>query len=220
MKIAVITYNAPHRKTQDLVYRLLLSGHSDITLVVLPFEQRPYKPLYEHRPPVAIHTHPQTMSITLGLNHVLLDICKLNDYFEGEKFDRILIGGCGLLPESLIKFNIINAHPGFLPIVRGLDSFKWAILKGLTIGVTTHFIGVGADLGVLIDRMSIERLPNDTFHSLAYRQYELEVNMLVSAITAKPAGTSLEEDRNFPVYPATKRMTHIEELSMMKKFNN
>lgn len=40
------------------------------------------------------------------------------------------------------KYRIINAHPGYIPVVRGLDSLKWAIVEGLPIGVTTHLLEI------------------------------------------------------------------------------
>ena len=35
--------------------------------------------------------------------------------------------------------------------MKGLDAFKWAILKGKKIGVTTHYVSEKADEGKLIE---------------------------------------------------------------------
>ena len=49
--IAIITYDTPHRKTQDIVTKLLLNGYSDLKLVVIPWIKRKnFQPLYSHRP--------------------------------------------------------------------------------------------------------------------------------------------------------------------------
>ena len=35
---------------------------------------------------------------------------------------------------------IVNAHPGIIPLTRGLDSLKWAIYQNVPIGNTLHLI--------------------------------------------------------------------------------
>lgn len=40
MKIGVITYDKPHRKTQDVVMRLILNGYRDIHLLMIPWIER------------------------------------------------------------------------------------------------------------------------------------------------------------------------------------
>ena len=216
MKIAILTYNVPHRKTFDLVCRLLASGHKDITLFALPFEDRSFKPLFEHRPPVVINISPDRMRHNFGIKLTVCEIVYLEDHFKEGRYDKILIGGCGLLPEELIQFRIINSHPGYLPDVRGLDALKWAILKGLPIGVTTHIISSDPDAGEILARKIIPVLSTDTFHSIAYRQYELEVAMLIEAITIDSTN-NFYQDYNFPTYPVHKRMSKDDELAMMIK---
>jgi hypothetical protein len=51
MQIGIITYDHPHRKTQDLICRLILMGYSNIELIVLPWvDRKNHVPLYQHRP--------------------------------------------------------------------------------------------------------------------------------------------------------------------------
>ena len=48
--IKVITYNAIHRKTQDLLIQLKLKGYQDVTVFATPWEDRVnFKPLIPHR---------------------------------------------------------------------------------------------------------------------------------------------------------------------------
>jgi len=48
--IGIITYDTPHRKTQDLVTSLMLSGYSELHLIVLPWAERiNFQPIYKHR---------------------------------------------------------------------------------------------------------------------------------------------------------------------------
>jgi urease accessory protein UreE len=48
MKIGLITYDRPHRKTQDIMLRLL---GRNVTVIAIPFKERKrHEPLYHHRP--------------------------------------------------------------------------------------------------------------------------------------------------------------------------
>ena len=62
--------------------------------------------------------------------------------------------------------------------MKGLDALKWAIYQEQPIGVTTHYISDTADGGELIERRVIPIYFEDSFHSLATRVYEVEIEML------------------------------------------
>lgn len=207
MKIAIITYNHPHRKTQDILFRLLGLGYVDITLLTTTWEERRERNvLFSHRPSDCISIPPALLAIRFQVKCLPLKAADLST------FNRIIIGGAGILPSELVKYNIINAHPGYLPNVRGLDALKWAIHEGQPIGVTTHFIGEEADTGVLIQRGIIVPGQGETFHSIAQVQYEMEIMMLVDALEIKPNGEKLTTE-----YPLHKRMGIRDELRMRKK---
>lgn len=101
-----------------------------------------------------------------------------------------------------------------------MDAFKWAIYKGQPIGVTTHYISDKADEGQLIERRRIPIYFEDTFHNVAYRIYETEIEMMVNAIylvdNHHQEGDSLADDR----YIANKRMPHNHEMIMMSRFED
>lgn len=218
--ISVITYDAPHRKTQDLLSKLLLNGYANIHLVVIPWiERKNYLPIYKHRPSKKVSITINEMCRRLNLQFSRVEIENLNDYFLKNQFEHILIGGAGILPEDLAKnHKIINSHPGYLPNLKGLDAFKWAIYQGQPIGVTTHYISEEADEGELIEKAIVPTYFEDTFHSLAYRVYETEIEMLVDSISHienKDATLeSLADDR----YVANRRMPHHLEIIMMNRF--
>ena len=219
--ISIITYDAPHRKTQDLVSKLILNGHSDIHLVVIPWiERKSFLPIFKHRPSKKVSITIDEMCKRFNLQSSRVDIEKLNDYFFENKFDHIIIGGAGILPESLAKnHKVINSHPGYLPNLKGLDAFKWAIYHGQPVGVTTHYISDKADEGELIEKTIIPIYYEDTFHSVAYRVYETEIEMLVNAISQieneNATLESLADDR----YDANRRMPHHLEIIMMNRFD-
>lgn len=215
MQIGIITYDHPHRKTQDLICRLILMGYSNIELIVLPWNRwKKHEPLYQHRPTEAVQITTEQLCYRFGLKYhrgELIDILAKNEY------DRILIAGAGILPPEVIKYNIINSHPGYLPNMRGLDALKWSILWGHPIGVTTYFIGEQADTGVMIDRKILPLYFTDTFHSIAQRLYDLEITMLAESIKSETDGKQLQEKIGHPV---TGRMGHLDEMRMMAKLNN
>jgi phosphoribosylglycinamide formyltransferase-1 len=217
--IGIITYDAPHKKTQDLVYQLILKGHKDLHIVATPWvERKNFVPIYRHRPGKAIDTSLDQLcdQLSIGLSRQPME--SLPDFLNQKKFDHILIAGAGILPESLAQaFKIINTHPGYLPYVKGLDAFKWAILQGHPIGVTTHYISEKADEGLLIQKKTVPVYFEDTFHSVAYRQYEMEIEMLADAVKIVEGHPTLE-DLADDQYAANRRMPHHLEIKMMMKF--
>ena len=207
MKIAVITYDVNHKKTQDILIRLM---GKDVTVIATPFKERkPIKKLYWHRPNMVTNISTPHLCKCFGFDYI-----KHNNPIEIiNKMDVALIGGCGLINTGDV--NIINAHPGYLPFCRGLDALKWAIYNGYPIGVTTHTINSEIDSGYLIEHELIQVGFYDTFHSVAIRQYEKEIEMLVRAIN-KPVGDKIFNGHHEP----NKRMPIELEPIMMQRFNN
>lgn len=219
-KIAVISYNTPHRKTQDVLHGLKAKGYQNVKIFALPFVQRenPFKPIYLHRPSKAIQVDLDDYCNNFGYDFDLTTAETLNNQLNDYKADYVIIAGAGLLPDELVEnHKIINTHPGFLPLTRGLDSLKWAITKGVEIGVTTHFVDTEADAGFLIEQQYIPVYENDTFHSLANRQYETEIEMLVNSIELIP---TLSEFKSLSSneFEATRRMPKAIEENLMQSF--
>lgn len=208
--IAVITYDHPHRKTQDLLCKLLLRGYVNIDLIVLPYVERPkHKPLFPHRPKEAVNCTIKELANRLGIDDVYYTVPeKLLELINRIDYKAVLIGGAGLIPHH---DSIINSHPGYLPNVRGLDALKWAILEGQPIGVTTYRIGKDLDTGWLIEQKLLPLRYTDNFDSIAIRLYDMEINMLVDAIEIEPS-LKLTAER-----PAHRRMSQEDELRMMRK---
>lgn len=218
--IAVITYNTPHRKTQDVLFQLKAKGYENVMVLALPFVYRenPFKPIYQHRPSKAIDIDVLTFceNLNYGFKEVAVD--ELNNYFNENKTDFILIAGAGLLPDDLVEnHQLINSHPGFLPKVRGLDSLKWAIHNRQVLGVTCHFVNSEADAGFLIEQTTVPVFSNDTFHSVAYRQYEIEIELLVKSIEVIPTKNEFPS-LSTTEFEATRRMPKAIEENLMHEF--
>ena len=155
----------------------------------------------------------------LKISFTRVDVNELNIFFKKKAFDHIMIAGAGLLPEDLANnHKIINAHPGYLPNMKGLDAFKWAIYNKQPIGVTTHYISDKADEGILIERRIVPVYFEDTFHNVAFRVYETEIEMLVNSIHLIENNLLPHELLNDNRFTANKRMPHNYELIMMNCF--
>lgn len=218
--LAIITYDAPHRKTQDLILKLILNGYSNIHLVIIPWiERENYLPIFKHRPSNELSITLDKMCERLNLQFSRIELENLDKYFKENQFKHILIGGAGILPESLAKnHKVINSHPGYLPNTKGLDAFKWAIYQGQPVGVTTHYISEKADEGELIEKQIVPVYFEDTFHSVAYRVYETEIEMLVRSIRLIENKTATLESLADNRYTANRRMPHHLEIIMMNNF--
>ena len=218
--IFVLTYNYPHRKTQDLLLRLKMKGYEHVTVLSTPWEHRKnHTPLIPHRFLTPENLYPKELCRRLDFLYE-----ELPSYQEVPKLgenDWVLIGGAGIIPEFLTRTKkIINSHPAYLPYVRGLDALKWAIYESLPIGVTTHIISEEVDLGLLIKKQLLPLYSWDTFHSVAWRQYELEINMLANSIEDLWNNPKIPIDETEEIVLPTpkRRMPHRQEIKMLKKF--
>ncbi len=174
--LGIITFDFAHLKTEQVVESLLKEeGIGEITIFALPFKERKErKIIFSHRPDQSKAMYTLDLAKKYDLNFVRWD-----GYQEIKRCDYYLVAGAGLIPsESIQGKKIINAHPGIIPSVRGLDAFKWAIYEGIELGVTLHFIDGDVDCGEII---SIEKTPvytDDNIKTLAKRHYDLEVAMI------------------------------------------
>lgn len=226
--ICVLTYDAPHRKTQDLLMRLAAYGYKEVVVIATPWEQRKnFKPMIPHRPsepnwpcePLGIH--PKKLCLNLTYEYYVVEKKHLQTVIQQRSPEMVLIGGAGILSREVVQsFTIVNSHPAWLPLVRGLDALKWAIYDGLAVGVTLHVIDEHPDAGFLIKREVVPLYASDTFHSFAMRQYEMEIDLLVNAPQTMPEdlSTCIPLSPHAEAYEVHRRMPHIKEMVMMKRF--
>ena len=213
-KIAVLTYNQPHRKTYDTICLLKAKGYENVVVYAqeMTYTKKKY-PLIKHRPELNMNIPvPKEMCRNFGYDYqeiMFADIQEPNDTL-------FLLCGAGLLPDSFLsKYKIVNSHSGYIPYARGLDSYKWSIYNDLPIGVSTHLLGKYVDAGEIIERREIKVEQWDTFHSVAQRVYENEIDMLVHAIELidEPHEFIVPEKEEF-----FKRMPEEKEKELFKKF--
>lgn len=105
--------------------------------------------------------------------------------------DVAVILGARILKAPLIEsvpLGIINLHPGILPINRGLDNLKWAVLLDMPQGATAHFIDTRIDAGRLIERGEVPVFRSDTVFDVFDRIQEEERKLLLKSLCLLKAG--------------------------------
>ena len=172
--LGIITYNAPHLKTEQIVLNLFHKYH--ISVYALPFFPKPErKVLLQHRPKQSLATHPQELCRYLGIPFVAVD----HDWEIDNKQDFYLIAGAGVLSEQCLQGKqILNGHPGVIPAVRGLDAFKWSIYDLKPLGVSLHYIDKIVDSGQVVSVVPTPVFTTESLETLARRHYENEIRLL------------------------------------------
>ncbi|MDD3731246.1 MAG: formyltransferase family protein [candidate division Zixibacteria bacterium] len=214
--VYVLSYDYPHRKTQDLLYRLKLAGFN-VGVLALEWQKRQnHQPLFGLCLPNALDYKPQKICEILGFKYRWVGV--IDEHFHWTTDKPILVGGAPILNGNFVSNNrIFNVHPGWLPKVRGLDSLKWAIYYSYPIGVTVHRINREIDFGKLVLREEIPLFPTDCLQTIAIRQYERGLDLLVQAlVTGKIYQT---EEYTEPAGIPTRRMKHADELIMKERLN-
>ncbi len=173
--VGLITYDYPHLKTEQVLQRIL---HRDFQfrMYALPFAPRePRETLFAHRPEQSDAVNPQAMAKKHGIPYIECT----NDGSIDDSCDVYLVLGAGILsPECVQGKAIINCHPGIIPASRGLDSFKWALLKMKPLGITLHYIDAKVDAGDIISVIPTNVYCSDNLARLARRHYENEIDCL------------------------------------------
>lgn len=180
----------------------------------LPFKQREERAvLFSHRPKQNEAVSAKEIAQKWNLK---FQECQSDEEISNE-CDIYLITGCGILsPKCLKDKKILNAHPGIIPNNRGLDSFKWAILKDRPLGITLHYIDEKVDCGEIIATLPTPIYPSDTLQTLARRHYENEIASLANFEfhLKNPSNPFVD----IPLAESMKRMKPIEEKEMMNRF--
>lgn len=137
--------------------------------------------------------------------------------------EYILLGGIGILREEVINAasnGVLNAHPGLLPWLRGVDVVPNAILREVGLGASVHFISPQIDTGLLLSRRLIEL--NKDLYSLQYLEEQcnqlaaLLVSEVVSNILsgAAPKGVPLGLE-----YKLCRRLTRSEKETLNRSLD-
>lgn len=214
MRICLLSYDAPHLKTAQVTLGLMNRGFRNIDFMLMPFIKRNERNVFfQHRPFQFEGPDPLSLaSFTRG---------KIIQYKNWRNvacdYDWFLVCGSNLIEADFAKTcRILNVHSGLIPSVRGLDSFKWAILNNKPLGNTLHIIDEKADAGQIISHLYTPIFPADNLRLLANRHYENEIWMITHFDELIIKGKSLELPQSEP----TMRMPSEKELDMIHAFDD
>ena len=135
--------------------------------------------------------------------------------------DYIILGGIGILSEEVInvaKRGVLNAHPGILPWLRGVDVVSHAVLREVGLGASVHLISPHIDTGILLERKLISlqcekfSLPEleDQCNQLAARLLSDVVSKII--LGCQFDGVELHRD-----FKLCKRLTELEKRQVERK---
>jgi hypothetical protein len=179
MHIGLISYQTGHLKTRQLIDRLWATDR--VTVYAFPFKYRevPAETRYPDRPDQLIALNMRDYCRAKGVDYV--EVGGWNEQhaaaLDGPDVYLMCIGK--IVPAHFIKGRtIINAHPGLLPVNRGVDAFKWSIVRGAQLGVSLHIIDEKIDAGTCIGRRVVEVFNRDTLRTTCDLAYEIEVEMM------------------------------------------
>jgi phosphoribosylglycinamide formyltransferase-1 len=224
--IALITYDHPHRKTQDVLWRLLAAGHRPEVIALSWVDRKQRNLMYAHRPaernwPCNPLRNTNEICEALGIPfHRTNAINTLPEVLSQLKPEAAIVGGAGILPKEVVcEFTVLNVHPGLLPARRGLDVLKWSIHDGAEVGVTAHICDERTDLGRRLVERTVPVYHEDTFHAFAMRQYEYELDTLSGALKMVLSGWNGDEIHPGETKPY-RRMPRKIEATLMQRFED
>lgn len=221
MRLGLITYDTRHLKTEQVALGLRQRGYRDLVFFSLPFVERPAREVvFAHRPDMMNGAHTREVADAVGAKVVQ---CESAAAIPASGADVFLILGAGLLPAEFVsqtQGRVVNAHPGLIPLVRGLDAFKWAIFDGMPVGNSLHFIDEEADAGVVIGTEPTPLFSGDTLEIFARRHYELEILMMIDfeAYLRKQSESRVSDAAE--VRPARMRMPADKQRLLHEKFES
>ncbi|MBV9110143.1 MAG: hypothetical protein JO306_12100 [Gemmatimonadetes bacterium] len=130
--------------------------------------------------------------------------------------DVLLLAGCGLLGDAILSIpreGTVNVHPGLLPWIRGNGAVENAVLRGIPIGCTAHWVDAGIDTGRIIARRLAPLAGGEGRGELRRAAGDLWGEMMTEIATAAatgplPAGTA-QGDR----HPLCREVTDAADLA-------
>lgn len=189
MRIGVFTYDFPHFKTQQGLTALMIAGFKPAVILA---QEKKALPFISSKIDV-LGSQPFAFTAKQIARHFGIEYCEVDHdsvkartiVLQRELDLGVILGARILKKQTILGFGIgiINAHPGLLPLNRGLDNLKWAVWRLIKQGVTTHLIDTRIDQGMLIERREINVVVEDSLASIAVRLGDLQIRMIVEAVS-------------------------------------
>ena len=222
-KIALFAYNFPHRKTNDFI-KVIYKNHFKISVIIAA-------DFVEIKSPKSVFRFQKydVKETLMGLaERYMIPIVvaphnseKTKNALKQYSINLGVISGARILSQEvilLIKYGILNFHPGLLPYVRGLDSVLWSIDKDFHIGVTAHLISNKIDSGTLVLKKKINVHSVDNLESLYEKNYQLQLQLMPISLNLVFKNTKFNVFSKDGVY--NKKMTYTQQLKLVNKIDN
>ncbi len=187
-KIMLFGYDFPHKKTQDFLFRLMVEGYEIEYCIAAGWKKLNITPSsiridQKHTGLV----HPKKICDFFNIKYVVGDHDSkiVKEYIKQNPVDLYIISGARILTQEIIEAcqgKVLNIHPGFLPEVRGLDTFLWSIYYKKPLGITAHFITSKIDSGLLIYKEKLPIYKDDTAFDITLRLLEYQTDVLIKAL--------------------------------------
>ena len=107
--------------------------------------------------------------------------------------DLAIFTGGDLLRDEVLKvprLGILNAHLALLPEIRGMSSPEWALLCGVPLGITIHFMGSGVDTGPILLRREFAGADDcDSLSDLRNKMIAEGIELIAEAVAGLDRGT-------------------------------
>ena len=184
----VFSYDFPHFKTQEILYRLLTEGYKIRYVIASPWKKLniPHSILRD-RPYYTGLIHPQKICQRFNIPYKCFDhnSNEAIKYIKNLPVDYGIIASARILSKNIISLfdkGIINIHPGILPEIRGLETLKWSILLNQPIGNTVHLLGNKIDGGRLINKEVLKLNPDDSMIDISLRLFMIQPEILIKSL--------------------------------------
>jgi len=188
VRIAALTYTFGTLKTEIGLAALDLYGHAPVLVVAAPPVTLSFYKSKIRVVPRDIPTEsPKVLARHYGASYVEAphnseEACRAIRLY---KIDVAVILGARILKQPIIdspKIGILNMHPGILPINRGLDTVKWAVLLDLPQGATAHLIDHRIDMGFRLTDQCVPVFMDDTLMDIQIRVQAAERTVMIQAL--------------------------------------
>jgi len=127
--------------------------------------------------------HANNVSYTLvpSINHI-----RSEQFIKNKKPNYLIYGGGGIIRSNIIDAvdgNILNAHLGPLPEIRGMNAIEWSVLLNERNEITIHFIDHGIDTGKIVKSYPMQIEKGDTIEVIREKAKVKGVEGLVDAVS-------------------------------------
>lgn len=122
---------------------------------------------------------------------------------QAEPQSFVYLAQSGIISKKILQVGprrFFNAHPGRIPLLRGVDVVRWALLESLPLEVTLHEVDAGIDTGQTILRRPVPVLPTDSIQDVEARSTALCIELLARAYS-HPTLANENPKEDFPKGP-------------------